>query len=102
MTWGRTVDVAAPVEMYDAIHAALLDRTGASVEGLLVHIARKTDSGFQVIEVWQSPAEYHRYAEEVLAPVLAELAGGHASAAGQNERPFDIRGLVLPPAGIAV
>lgn len=102
MTWGMTVDVAAPVELYDAIHTALLDRTGASVEGLLVHIARETDTGFQVIEVWESRTGYRRYAEGILAPVLAALAGGHAPEGGQTERPFDIRGLVVPGAGIAV
>ena len=102
MTWGVTVDVAAPVELYDALHAALLERTGASVEGLLVHLARETDTGFQVIEVWESQAEYDRYAEDLLAPVLSELSGGRASRADQSERPFDVRGLVLPQAGIAV
>jgi hypothetical protein len=101
MTWGVTVDVAAPVELYDALHAALLERTGAAVDGLLVHIARETDTGFQVIEVWESRAEYDRYADGVLAAVLSELAGSRASRADQTERPFDVRGLVLPRAGIA-
>jgi hypothetical protein len=102
MTWGVTVDVAAPVEMYDAVHAALLERTGGSVEGLLVHIARETGDGFQVTEVWESQAEYDRYAADVVAPVLAELSGGRASPGDQTERPFEVRGLVLPRAGIAV
>ena len=102
MTWGVTVDVAAPVELYDAIHAALLERTGSSVEGLLVHVARETTTGFQVIEVWESQAEYDRYVGDVLAPVLGELSDGRASRGDQTERPFEVRGLVLPRAGIAV
>ena len=102
MTWGVTVDVAAPVELYDALHAALLDRTGASVEGLLVHVARETATGFQVIEVWESQADYDRYVEELIAPVLRELSHGRASRDDQTERPFEVRGLVLPRAGIAV
>jgi hypothetical protein len=102
MTWGVTVDVAAPVEMYDAVHAALLERVGPSVEGLLLHVARETGDGFQVIEVWESQADYDHYAEDVLAPLLAELSGGRASPGNQTERPFEVRGLVLPRAGIAV
>jgi hypothetical protein len=102
MTWGVTVDVAAPVELYDAIHAALLERTGGSVDGLLVHLARETGDGFQVIEVWESQAEYDRYVADALAPVLAELSGGRASPGDMTERRFEVRGLVLPRAGIAV
>jgi len=103
MTWGVTVDVAAPVELYDTLHAALLERTGAgaSIEGLLVHIARETGAGFQVTEVWESQAAYDR-AADALAPLLADLSGGRASRADQTERPFEVRGLVLPRAGIAV
>ena len=54
-----------------------------------------------MIEVWESRAEYDRYADGVLAAVLSELAGGRASRTDQTERPFDVRGLVLPRAGIA-
>jgi hypothetical protein len=102
MTWGVTVDVAAPVELYDAMHAALLERIGFSVEGLLVHLARQTDDGFQVIDVWESQEAHDRYTDDVLVPLLTELSGGRASREDQSERPFEVRGLVLPRAGIAV
>jgi hypothetical protein len=102
MTYGVTVDVAAPGELYDALHAALLQRTGAAVSGLLVHLARQTDDGFQVTEVWESQAEYERYVDDVLTPVLQELSGGHASRDQQTERPFEVRGLVLPGVAVAV
>jgi hypothetical protein len=101
MTFGVTVDVAAPIELYDALHA-LLERTGGVVPELLVHIARETGDGFQVTEVWESQAAYDRYATDVLAPVLTELSGGRATPGDQTERPFEVRGLVLPRAGIAV
>jgi hypothetical protein len=102
MTWGVTIDVAAPAELYDTLHAALLDRIGFSVEGLLVHLARATGDGFQVIEVWESKEQYERYTDEVVAPVLTELSVGRASRDQQKERPFEVRGLVLPRSGIAV
>ena len=102
MTWGVTVDVAAPVELYDALHTALRGRTGSSVEGLLVHLARETADGFQVTEVWESRAQYDRYVDDVLTPVLDELSGGRASPEDRTEQSFEVRGLVLPRAGIAV
>ncbi len=102
MTWGVTVDVPASVDLYDAVHAALLERTGAAVEGLLVHVARATDDGFQVMEVWESRRDYDRYVDELLVPVLAELSGGRATReSGQTETPFEVRGLVVPTGGIA-
>ena len=52
-------------------------------------------------EVWESHAAYDR-AADALAPLLADLSGGRASRADQTERPFEVRGLVLPRAGIAV
>jgi hypothetical protein len=103
MTWGVTVDVPASVDLYDAVHAALLERAGSAVEGLLVHLARATEDGFQVIEVWESRRDHDRYVDELLAPVLAELSGGRAAPdSGPTETPFEVRGLVLPRAGIAV
>jgi hypothetical protein len=101
MTFGVTIDVAAPVELYDTLHATLLERAGASLEGLLVHLSRETEGGFQVIEVWESQAQYDHCVDGVLMPLLDELSGGRASRADQTERPFEVRGLVLPRAGIA-
>ena len=100
MSWGVIVDVPAPAEVYDAVHARVLDRTGGRVDGLLVHLARATDTGFQVTEVWESKDYFERYQAE-LGPLLAEVSGGETP-----ERPvateFDVRGLVVPPARIAV
>jgi hypothetical protein len=101
MTWGVVMDVAAPAEVYDAVHARLLDRTDGRAEGLLVHLARGTDTGFQVVEVWESKDHFERYQTELVGPLLAEISGG------QTPEPpvateFEVRGLVLPRAGIAV
>jgi hypothetical protein len=103
MSWGVVVDVAASVEVYDAMHARLLDRTGGKADGLLVHLARATESGFQVVEVWESKDDFERYQAELVGPLLAELPGDDAL---PNEAPaateFDVRGLVIPAAGVVV
>jgi hypothetical protein len=103
MTWGVVMDVAAPAQVYDAMHARLLDRTGGKADGLLVHLARATDTGFQIVEVWESKDRFERYQAELIEPLLAEMTGGNeppGEAPAATE--FDVRGLVVPAAGIAV
>ena len=103
MTWGLITDVAAPAEVYDAMHARLMDLTGGTADGLLVHVARATETGFQIVDVWESREQFERYQTELIGPLLAELTGGDAPPA---EAPvateFDVRGLVVLAAGIAV
>lgn len=101
MTYGIVIDVPAPIEMYDAVHAAVVGRTGSSVDGLLCHVARPTERGFQVIEVWESKADCDRYNEEVVGPVVTELSGGAGMPAGQQvSEEFEVRGLVIGQAGV--
>ena len=103
MTWGLITDVAAPAQVYDAMHARLMDLTGGTADGLLVHLARATETGFQIVDVWESKEAFERYQTELIGPLLAELTGtdgppGEARVVTE----FDVRGLVVPSAGIAV
>ena len=103
MTWGVITDVAAPAEVYDAVHARVLDRTGGRVDGLLVHLARATDTGFQVVEVWDSRTDFERYQAELAGLLGAETAGADGPPGeGLVTTEFDVRGLVVPSAGVAV
>jgi hypothetical protein len=98
--FGIRTSVPAPAEVYDSIHAELRRRTGAKVDGLLVHIGRATDDGFEVIEIWQSRDDFDRYAKEVVTPVLTELMHGQAPPADDGSVPFEVRGLVIPAADL--
>jgi len=102
VTYGIITEVAAPVALYDGTHRQLLDQVGTAVEGLLLHVARATPSGFQIIEVWSSKELLDRYNRELVRPLLAASAGG--GAAQEVPRPveeeFEVRGLVLPSAGM--
>ncbi len=101
MTWAVTTDVPGlPAELYDAVHRALLERTAGDVDGLLVHLARQTPEGMQVIEVWRSREDYERYGREVVGPVVQEVLGGPAPA--HEPIPFEVRGLVVPPGGVTI
>ncbi len=101
MVYGVVTRVAAPAEMYDALHAEVV-RRGADTDGaLLVHLGRPTADGFQVIEVWESREDAERYEREMVQPVMAELGGGPPPG-GDGVTEFEVRGLVLPRAGVAV
>lgn len=88
--------------MYDAVHTALLARTGTHVDGLLLHIGRATPDGFQVIEVWTSRDHYDRYNRDLVAPLIAELAGDNApTPSSQDIEEFEVRGLVIPTGSVS-
>jgi hypothetical protein len=68
------LDVPAPVEMYDAVHAHLLEHA-TSIDGPILHLGRRR---VQVIEVWESAEQCDRYYADVVGPILARLAEGRA------------------------
>jgi hypothetical protein len=104
MAYGITSHVPAPIEVYDAVHAALLAQTGTDVDGLLLHIGRSTEDGFEVIEVWESRDHYDRYNREIIEPIIAGLAGGEgqSSPGSQQIEEFEVRGLVIPSARVSL
>jgi hypothetical protein len=98
MTYGIVIDVPAPIEMYDAVHAAVIGRTGSSIDGLLCHIGRPTEGGFQIVEVWESKEDCDRYNDQVVGPVIAELSGGREMPPGESvSEQFEVRGLIIVP-----
>jgi hypothetical protein len=97
--YGHLTEMPGSVEFYDLIHAETLRRTQGDVDGLLVHIARATPTGFDVIEVWTDRDSCLRADQQILNPIIASLAGPSSSAAGSLEprvEEFTPRGLVLP------
>ena len=80
--------------------AASWTGTGGDVDGLLVHLARATDAGFQVVEVWESREHFDHYETEIVGPLLA--GAGAPTDVGRVATAFDVRGLVVPRAGVAV
>jgi hypothetical protein len=96
VTYGVIVTVAAPVETYDALHTELLRQTGGNIEGLLVHVARVAQEGFQVIEVWESKELYDRGNREILWPLAGKIIGDQPAIAEPVTDEFEVRGLVVP------
>ena len=104
MAYGFVMDVPAPIDLYDALHAEIGRRTAArgGADGLLVHVGRETPGGFQVTEIWESREQCDRFNAEIVGPALAELSGGQPPAQEPVREDFEPRGLILPAAGVAV
>lgn len=101
--FAHVVDVPAPAAVYDATHAELLRRTGGHIDGLVVHLCRATDAGFQVVEVWTDRAAFEKAEREHVGPILAEQAAAASGAPlpPPRDEEFALRGLAVPAAGIA-
>ena len=102
MTYAAIIDVAAPIGIYDTFHAETIRRGQGRREGLLVHLARSTHTGFQILEVWTSQELCQRYVQEIIIPARTVIIG---SAPGQADslppehmEEFYPRGLVIPSA----
>jgi hypothetical protein len=71
MTYGMILRAQAPVESYEAAHGEVLAALdGQKAEGLLCHIGREVDGGFEVIEVWESKEAADRFNEGVVLPAM--------------------------------
>ncbi len=102
MAFGFSMDVPAPEELYDALHAEVKRRSSGPVDGLLLHLGRATRDGFQVIEVWETREQCDRFDQDVVLPVLAELTQGQPSRPAPPREEFEPRGLMVPSAHLFV
>ena len=65
-------------EQYDQAVARLTDGRGLNslsdwqADGILSHTAGPTDTGWRVIDVWESEEAFHRFGE-VIVPILQEV-----------------------------
>jgi hypothetical protein len=71
VTYGSVVTVPAPIEAYLASHAEVAKAIGAAFpDGMILHLARPVDGGFEVLEVWHSKAQADKFNEEVVWPAV--------------------------------
>ena len=61
MPYALVEDIPASWEGY----AAIGRRLGSRPPGLLVHVAGPTEEGFRIIEVWETEADWQRFAAEL-------------------------------------
>jgi hypothetical protein len=102
MAYGFVMDVPAPIELYDALHAEVTRLTTGGVDGMLVHVGRATPGGFQVTEIWESKELCDRFNQEIVWPALARLSGGQPPPEQPGIQEFEPRGLIVPAAHVVV
>ena len=102
MAYGFVMDVPAPIEFYDALHAEIARLTTGGVDGMLVHVGRATSGGFQVTEIWESKELCDRFNQEIVGPALARLSGGQPPPEHPAIQEFEPRGLIVPAAHVVV
>ncbi len=102
MTLGLVMKVPAPTEFYDALHSEGGRRSAGGADGLLLHVGRVTDDGFEVLEIWESKEKCDRFFAEVVGPAVSSVSGGQAPPGEPVMEEFEPRGLIIPSAVIAV
>lgn len=70
--YGYTLHVPAPIEMYRAVHKAVLEviEEEGGGEGLVLHVAYPTDQGFDMTEVWDSKEHLDAFNREVFPKAM--------------------------------
>jgi hypothetical protein len=56
-------------EQYDALHAQLQSLSGEAT-GFVAHISGPAQGGWYVMEVWESKADFERFIQEKVVPMM--------------------------------
>ena len=103
MSYGVVTTMSAPIEVYDQIHSQVIGHTPTAIDGLLLHIGRPSLAGFEVVEVWESRAQYDRYQRELVASITDGIgADMPLSMQAVTIEEFEVRGLVIPKGNIVL
>ena len=97
MTYAHVFDIPGPPELYDAMHAEFLKYP---TDGLLLHLARSTGDGVQVVEVWTSPEAFREWAGANMGPAIGAVVAAGWSVPEVVPAPFDPLGLIVPAADL--
>ena len=73
MPYAFVQDVPADERIYGQIRSRLGDHPP---KGLVAHLALKRDGGLRYVDVWETEADWARFREERLEPVVGEVLAG--------------------------
>lgn len=60
-------------EMYDAVQRRVEADTDPPA-GLLLHTSGPVDGGWRIVDVWESPEDFHRFSDERVRPAVTAFA----------------------------
>jgi hypothetical protein len=79
---------------YDAI-SERLQAQDQPPAGLLVHTGGFTGNGFRIFEVWESQADFDRFVEGTLMPIVQEI--GATGAQQPQVTSYELHGFIAAP-----
>jgi hypothetical protein len=78
---------------YDALNARLgVDENPPN--GLIIHTAGFFGQGFRIFDVWESAADFERFMQDRLLPLINEIAG--ADAPQPDTKIYELHSVVKP------
>jgi hypothetical protein len=97
--YGYTMHIPAPAEAYRALHRAVLEvvEEDGGAEGLVLHLAYETDTGFDLVEVWESKERLDTFNETVFPKAVAR-AGVPMDGPPPTTTEFEPIGVMAPQA----
>jgi hypothetical protein len=95
--YGYTMHIPAPAEAYQAMHKAVLEVVGedGGGDGLILHLALKTDQGFDLTEGWESKEQLDAFNKTVFPKAMAR-AGVSMDGPPPETVEFDPIGVMTP------
>ena len=99
MTYALVFDLPGPPEQYRAAHAEFAK---FPADEMVLHLARPTGDGVQVVEVWTSAEAFQEWMSVVAGSVYGALAAAGWSMPEVRPTSFDPAGLIVRSAGIAI
>jgi len=97
MTFAHAFDIPGPPELYDALHREFCKYP---TDELILHVARPTEGGTQVVEVWTSQAAMGAWMRANAGQAFAAVAAAGWTVPEIAPVPFEARGVVVPSAGL--
>jgi quinol monooxygenase YgiN len=68
--YGYSTRIEQPIDLYHALHRAIMEIAGEDVEGLILHYAHPTPGGFVITEVWEEKEQLEAFNRNVMPQVL--------------------------------
>jgi hypothetical protein len=99
VTYAFTIDMPGSLELYRTAHAEF---NKFPTHEMLLHLARPTDGGVQIVEVWTSAEAFESWMATSVGAAIGAVEAAGMAFPEVTPVPFDPAGLILPTAGIAV
>ena len=93
-----TIDMPGPLELYQVAHTEFLKYP---TDDLLLHIARPTDEGVQIVELWTSAEAFGTWMAGSVGSAIEAVTAAGWTFPDVKAVPFDPVGLIMPSIGVA-